>query len=208
VSVADDKVAEAAMLDGSPVGGSYEVLIVRYATRSTTRSEVFMNYRIHGEPDGPIDMDYFLWIARNRHHTVVIDTGFDPRVGRRRARTTLCEPARAFTALGVGLTDGPTVVLTHAHYDHIGNLSLFPNSPIVVARSELDFWAGALGWRGQFQHLVEAAEIAGLTSASADGRVQTFAGKLDVAPGIEVIEVGGHTPGQSNVRLQTSEGPV
>ena len=48
----------------------YQVTIVKYGTRSTVRSEVYLNYHVYGEPDGPIGMDYFFWLVRNRERTI------------------------------------------------------------------------------------------------------------------------------------------
>ena len=45
-------------------GSQHEVLIVRYGARTTTRSDVFLNYHAYGEPDGPMEMDYFFWVIR------------------------------------------------------------------------------------------------------------------------------------------------
>jgi glyoxylase-like metal-dependent hydrolase (beta-lactamase superfamily II) len=186
----------------------YEVLVVRYGSLVTTEGQTFLNHWIHGEPDRARTIDYFLWIARNGARTIVVDTGFDPAVGRRRGRTVRQDPRRVYELLGVDPATAPTVVVTHAHYDHIGNLSYFPESPLVVAGSELAFWGGPFAQRGQFSCLSEDTELAELAAADKAGRVMAFGGRHEVAPGVEVVEVGGHTSGQSIVIVDTKEGPV
>jgi glyoxylase-like metal-dependent hydrolase (beta-lactamase superfamily II) len=59
-----------------------------------------------------------------------------------------------------------------------------------------------------FHHSVEDKELETLRKAIKEERVVTFRDRFDVAPGVEVIEVGGHTPGQSMVKVNTSEGVV
>lgn len=186
----------------------YQVTIVKYGTRQTVRSDVFLNYHLYDEPDGPIGMDYFFWVVRNGSRTVVVDTGFSHAGGARRKRTTLIEPAAAFDALGVDRAVGPTVVVTHAHYDHIGNLDLFPASPLVLAEAEYEFWTGPHARRTLLHHSVEDDEIGYLRAAGAQRRLRMFADETEVAPGIRVIRIGGHTPGQSIVTVGTSAGMV
>jgi glyoxylase-like metal-dependent hydrolase (beta-lactamase superfamily II) len=191
-----------------PRPDQYEVVIVKYGTRETVRSDVYLNYHVYAEPDGPIGMDYFFWIVRNSERTIVVDTGFSAIGGANRERTPVLDVPTALAALGVDPLTAPPVVVTHAHYDHIGNLDLFPASTVVMAAAEYAFWTGPYAHRPLVHHSVEDAELAYLRRARAENRVTTFAGGHEVAPGVRLIEVGGHTPGQLLVRVETGDGPV
>lgn len=176
--------------------GDREVLAVRYGTRTATKAENFLNWHVYGEPDEPITLDYFFWIVRDSERTVVIDCGFAPDVGRRRGRTVLVDPVEALTALGIDPSGVERLVVSHAHYDHIGRLDHFPEAEIVMTRRELDFWTGPYAGRRQFAHPTEPEEIAALERAWDQGRVTTFDRALDLGGGLRLVEVGGHTPGQ------------
>jgi|SRR5690554_50275 len=189
-------------------GPLYEFVIVKYGTRRGHRSEVFLNYEIYREPDAPIDMDYFVWVIRNGERTVLVDTGFSPAGGANRNRTFVKDLPSIYEALGIDTAAPVTLVVTHAHYDHIGNLDLFPNAQIVIAQAEFDFWMCEMGERAQFRWSTEKEEIDALRAAHEEGRVRTFQGSFALAEGIEVMEVGGHTPGQAVVRVATSDGDV
>ena len=173
----------------------FEVSIVKYGTRSTVKSDVYLNFHIYQMPDQPIEMDYFFWVIRNDATTVVVDTGFSEHGGGVRARTFVIEPRRAFEALGVDPDSAPPVIVTHAHYDHIGNLDIFDKSRITMSRKELEFWLSPFSERAQFKHSVESDELKTLAAAHAQGRIDVFDGTHTLMPGIELIEVGGHTPG-------------
>ncbi|MGH9099758.1 MAG: N-acyl homoserine lactonase family protein [Acidimicrobiales bacterium] len=186
----------------------YEVFIVKHGTRAALRSEVFLNYSLYGEPDGPIGMDYFFWVLRNDARTVVVDTGFSRHGGDSRGRTRLADVSELLGALGVDVASGPPVVLTHAHYDHAGNLGLFTTSPVVMAAQELDFWNSRHAARTLFHHSVDDADLAHLQKVRAEDRLELFDGSYTVAPGVELLRVGGHTPGQTVILVKTADGTV
>lgn len=196
------------MTERTDDNGVYEVVIVKYGTRATTRSDVFLNFHLYRQVDEPMDMDYFFWVLRNERRTVVVDTGFSVAGGASRGRTQLAGVRELLEALGVDRAAGPTVVLTHAHYDHAGNLDLFPASRIVTSSAELEFWQGRHANKVLFHHSVDDEGVAELARANAEGRVDLFSGSCRVAPGIEVLELGGHTPGQAVVKVDTHDGVV
>jgi len=186
----------------------YQVTIVKYGTRSTVRSDVYLNYPLYHEDDATIGMDYFFWIVRNERRTIVVDTGFSPSGGQARNRTLLADVPALFRRFGVDPSAAPTVVLTHAHYDHAGNLDLFPSSRVVMSEREFSFWSGRHARRVLFHHAVDDDGLAYLQTVHDEGRLELFRGSTVVAPGIEVIDVGGHTPGQCVVKVSTSDGVV
>lgn len=187
---------------------AYEVLAVRYATRDTTRSDCFHRYHSYGEPDGPQRMDYFFWVLRDGRRTVLVDTGFAPAVGVRRGRTCLVPPVEALARLGIVPESVSQVVLTHLHYDHVGNVAAFPHAELVVSRRELDFWTGPFAERAQFAQIVEPAEIDRVAAARREGRVRCLEGDETIGPGIEALVVGGHSPGQLVLVIAGRAGPV
>lgn len=186
----------------------YQVTIVKYGTLATRKSSVYLNYSLYHDEDEEIRMDYFFWIIKNDARTVVVDTGFSRHGGDVRGRTTVRDVAELLAHFGVRPEQSPDVIITHAHYDHIGNLNLFPTSRVFMASSELAFWNSRHGERAMFHHSIEEAEIGYLNQVNEEGRLNLFEKSLEVAPGIVVEVVGGHTPGQAVVKVDTEEGAV
>jgi glyoxylase-like metal-dependent hydrolase (beta-lactamase superfamily II) len=185
---------------------TYEVVAIRYGTRAGHKGEIYLNYATYGEPDEPLGMDYYCWVARNANRTVLIDTGFGPEGGARRNRTTLVRPVDALASLGIDAATAPQVIVTHAHYDHIGNLAAFPAAEVIMTRREFEFWTGPYGRRQQFAWSTEESETAYLNVVQKEGRLTAVDAAYTVAPGIEVVPVGGHTPGQAIVLVATEDG--
>jgi len=184
----------------------WEVVAVRYATRTTRAREVYLNHHVYGEPDRDVQMDYFFWVVRNDERTVLIDTGFTPEVGRSRGRTMTCPVPEALQRLHVDPAEVDTVVITHAHYDHTGNLGLFDRAQVVISGRELDFWTGAYAHRVQFAHSAHWPDVELLADLDRAGRVTRVDGRHRLTDGIELMVVGGHTPGQLIVRVSTDWG--
>jgi len=192
------------------------VTALRYGTRSTTKSDVFLHFGLYGEADEPIQMDYYFWVACSTERTILVDCGFNEESGARRSRTMLCPPAAALRRIGIEPTDVSLLILTHAHYDHIGNIDQFPAAQLVMSAREYDFWTGPLASRPLFATSAETGDIEALVRARADGRLSLLPGapaggaavRQSVEAGVDVLDVGGHTPGQLVVLVRTGDSEV
>jgi glyoxylase-like metal-dependent hydrolase (beta-lactamase superfamily II) len=183
----------------------FEVYAVKYATREGRSSERFYGHDPH---DGPMRMDYYVWAAVSREHTVVIDAGFTPEVASRRKRDHLRSPAEGLGALGIDCATVPHLIVTHLHYDHVGNLDEFPNATFVVQDEEMAFWTGRYAGRAHFHSIVEVDDIVYLVRENFAGRVRFVDGSQEIVPGITVYRVGGHAAGLQVVRVKTERGNV
>jgi glyoxylase-like metal-dependent hydrolase (beta-lactamase superfamily II) len=183
-----------------------QVLAVKYGHRVATRAESYLNYHLYGEPDADLDIDYFFWVIRDGADVILVDTGFAPEVGQRRRREGYGTPAEALPGLGIAADDVTAVVITHAHWDHTGNVRQFPRAQLIMTEAEYGFWTSPLAGRRHFAAHSEPDEIALLARARAEDRVTLFTGGYPLAPGIELTEVGGHTPGQLIAAVTTPDG--
>lgn len=184
---------------------TFAVYAIRYATREARRGDAFYG----GDPhDGPMPMDYFVWAVVSDRETVVVDVGCTRAVAERRARTYLRSPGDGLAALGIEVAEVRQVVLTHLHYDHAGNVPLFPAATFVLQEDEMAFWTGRHAGRPLFRAIVEPADVAGLVYRNFEGRVRFVDGDAEVVPGITVHRVGGHAHGLQAVRVDVATGPV
>lgn len=143
------------------------------------------------------------YLLRSEDRTILIDAGMGdvdilgPGFGHMTA---------AMAATGVTPDDVDTVILTHAHPDHLGGLlaggtPVFANAEVIMAEAEAAFWLDA-GMMAQ-----APAEAQGLfqlvqgTVAAYGAQITQVADGAEVAPGITLAVSPGHTPGHSVLRI-------
>ncbi len=183
----------------------YELYAIKYGQREGRRAEHFQG----GDPhDGPMPLAYYIWVAVSDEHTVVIDLGFTIETGVRRGRVVQRTPAEGLQLLGIDAATVRHVIVTHFHFDHVGNVAEFPNATFVVQDGEMSFWTGRYASRGIFRNLVEPEDVLSLVRHNFDGRVHFVDGSAEVVPGIAVHRVGGHAPGLQVATVETARGRV
>ncbi|MEJ2760032.1 MAG: N-acyl homoserine lactonase family protein [Gammaproteobacteria bacterium] len=182
----------------------FEVYAIRYATVARTMGENFIGA---ADPhEAATDMDYYVWLARNSDQTWVIDTGFNADAAKRRKRTFLRSPVEGLKKLGVEAADAENVIVTHLHYDHIGNFDLFPKARFHLQDAEMMYATGRHMASRFFSAAYEADEVAEMVRNVYAGRVVFHDGDVELAPGLSLHLVGGHTMGLQTVRLWTRVG--
>jgi glyoxylase-like metal-dependent hydrolase (beta-lactamase superfamily II) len=192
---------------------SYRVLAVHYAERETTFGDAYYRWSTYGEPDGPLARSYYFWVLEPLHAPssppIVLDCGFEPARGERLGRRCLCAPAEALARLGIDPAAVELLVISHIHYDHVGNLGLFANARMPVARAELEFWLeDPVAERPQFAAHSDPDGIELLRRAVAEERVEVIEDRAEVATGITAVRLGGHAPGQLVFEVAGEHGPV
>ena len=184
------------------MAGNYRIYAVRYAHRDTNTSDVF--YR--DTKRAPIGMDYFVWALTDGTRTVVVDLGFTEAVGTARGRTFLRCPSRGLTELGIDCARVDDVIVSHFHYDHVGNYALFPRATFHVQDTEMAFYTGRHAGRPAFRHSIEVEDVCAMVRLNYEGRVAFVDGEKEIVPGISVHKVGGHTAGMQIITVATSRG--
>jgi glyoxylase-like metal-dependent hydrolase (beta-lactamase superfamily II) len=180
----------------------YRIYAVRYAHRACTTSEAF-----YGDYHrAPMTMDYFVWALTNGRETVVVDLGFTESVGTRRGRQFLRCPGKGLSEIGVEAAAVKHVILSHFHYDHVGNYALFPNATFYVQDSEMAFYTGRNAALPAFRHSVEVDDVCALIRLNYERRMQFVDGSREIVPGIAVHHVGGHTAGMQIVTVAHAKG--
>jgi glyoxylase-like metal-dependent hydrolase (beta-lactamase superfamily II) len=107
---------------------------------------------------------------------------------------------------GVKPEEVDIVVLTHLHWDHVGNVTKFPNAEFIVSEEELKFAlnplpplyvayeALQLGMQPFFMKVIEKIRTVDMK-------------EKEIVEGVRVIPLPGHTPGSIGLVVETEKGP-
>ncbi len=183
----------------------HEVYAVRYASHARMRSE---NY-IFGDPhDEMTSISYYVWVIKGPHGTFVVDTGFDEAAAKERARQIIHPVGEGLKALGVE----PDDVATSSSPTCIGTMpAITICSPTRAITCRTPRWptppAAACATR------CCAFRSARTTCTRWCGKVYAYRcefhdGAEELAPGITVHKIGGHSKGLQCVRVKTKRGIV
>jgi glyoxylase-like metal-dependent hydrolase (beta-lactamase superfamily II) len=181
----------------------FEVFAIRYATAARRSAENFIGGDAH---ESGAHMDYFVWLARNASHSIVIDTGFNAAAAHRRQREFLRSPVDGLRMLGVDAAAVRDVVITHLHYDHIGNFDLFPQARFHLQDRELAYATGRFMALDFFSAAYEVDEVVAMVRNVYAKRVVFHDGDGQIVDGLSVHHIGGHTAGLQAVRVWTRIG--
>ena len=153
-------------------------------------------------------LDYYVWVIKGgraqhrRGHRLRRRRGRQPRThaaapGGRGAGRGRCRPA-----------DVQDVVITHMHYDHAGNMALFPRARFHVQDAEMAYCTGRAMTHRHLSAHFDAEDVVTMVRRVYDGRVVFHAGDSALCPGVTLHHLPGHTLGLQAVRVETARGPV
>ena len=189
------------------MGNAYEIYALRYATMSPRTAH--MNYLLPDPHETTAqDLDYFVWLIRGHGRDILVDTGFNAEEAQQRNRKLTLNPVDALARFGVDADAIKDVVVTHLHYDHAGNLDRFPNARFHLQDREMSYATGRCMCHGLLRHPFSVEHVTLMVRHVFNERVTFHSGDGEVAPGVTLHRVGGHSDGLQVVRVGTARGPV
>ncbi len=165
--------------------------------------------------EGVMDLPFSFILARQGARNLLIDTGFmqdDNCSGfsRKFGIPTWISPLRMLAELGLKAEDISDIVVSHAHFDHMGAIAEFPVAQIYIQKSELLSWYEMIALPRRFGHLtaiIDPDNLRTALEASIQHRVTLIDGDKDnILPGLHLRLGAGHTLGQQFAVIETEAG--
>ena len=184
--------------------GDWEIYAVKYAERlAPSRRDCFLFDDAYQDP---CQLDYFVWVLRQGQRTILVDTGYDSLEADRRERAILRSPVEALVPFGLRPEDVNEVIVTHLHYDHAGGLHLFPNARLHLQAAEMAYATGPCMCHDALRMPFSADHVCETIQRLYSGKVSFCDGDAEIADGLTVHRIGGHSRGLQAVRVRTRVG--
>lgn len=181
----------------------YSVYAIKYAHHDRLSSANFIGGDSH---ETPMPLAYFVWAVVGPSRTFLVDTGFDAAAATQRGRRITKPVEQGLAAIGIEPSAVQDVVITHMHYDHAGNRSLFPTARYHLQDREMAYCTGRCMCHAAMNHPFDVKDVSSMVERVFDGRVQFHDGDSQLTSGLSLHLVGGHTNGLQVARVRTAKG--
>lgn len=188
----------------------YEIYAIRYATSGPQRMRFHNCLFCHpGDVhDALMPMDFFVWVVKNANRTVVVDTGSRDWKCRQRGHEFIRCPTEGLQALGLDPAKVDDVIVTHMHWDHAGNIDKFTNAKVHLQTAEMRNVTGQDMADPTINSYFLVDDVCTVVKRLFEGDVLFHEKTHEIAPGLTLHEVGGHSAGMQVVRVYTQRGWV
>lgn len=183
----------------------HEIYAIKYGHHDRQSRENYIGGDAH---DVLQPLDFYVWAIVGPHGTFVVDTGFDEVMAKKRSRNIVKPVGDGLKALGIAPDSVKDVIVSHLHYDHTGNYDLFPNARYHLQDTEMAYATGRCMCHPHLRLPFEIDDVIAMVRKVFTGRVRFHDGVDEVAPGITVHKIGGHSKGLQCVRVKTRRGHV
>lgn len=184
----------------SPVPPPYSIEAIRYATVPGFP----LRGLVMGAPEAEkIDIAMVVWLIRGGGKAILFDSGFHREKWMKQFTITdYVRPDEAVRAAGVPPEDVTDIVISHAHWDHMGGIDLFPRATVWIQKDEYTYYTGA-AWQAGGQHGgIDPEDVAALVRINTEGRLRFVDGDdVEILPGIRAYTGARHTFASQYVRV-------
>jgi glyoxylase-like metal-dependent hydrolase (beta-lactamase superfamily II) len=184
----------------SPAAPAYSIEAVRYAT--VPRFPV--SALVMGAPKAEtIDIAMVVWLIRGGGRNVLFDSGFHRDKWMKQFQIAdYAAPDEAVRAAGVRPEEVTDVVISHAHWDHMGGIDLFPRATVWIQKDEFAYYTGAAWQEGGRHGGIDPEDLFALVKLNTEGRLRLVAGDdVELLPGLRVYTGARHTYASQYLRV-------
>ena len=171
-----------------PVAASpeYSIQAVRYASAEGEVAGLVM-----GAPKGEkINIAMVVWLIRGGGHNILFDSGYHRDTFLKYFPSTeYLRPDEAVKLAGVEPEEVTDIVISHAHWDHMGGIDLFPKATVWIQKEEFRYYTGDAWQHGGNHGGIDPEDVQQLVKLNTEGRLRLVDGD-----NVEIFPASAPTP--------------
>jgi glyoxylase-like metal-dependent hydrolase (beta-lactamase superfamily II) len=193
--------AIAATLIGSASTPDYTIEAIRYAN---SPGDSVAEMVIGAPQEEKIDTVYALWLIRGGGRNILFDSGFHrQRWFKEFTIKDYLRPDEAVRLAGVKPDEVTDVVISHAHWDHMGGIDLFPKANVWIQKDEFRYYTGDAWQPGGDHGGIDPDDVRQLVRLNTEGRLRWVDGDdVEIFPGIRAYTGARHTFASQYLRVE------
>lgn len=159
---------------------------------------------VGGPQDEKVDVDFVVWLIRGGGRNILFDSGFHHEQYFKQWHVTdYLRPDEAVQQAGVRPEDVTDIVISHAHWDHMGGIDLFPKATVWIQKDEYRYYTGEAWQNGGHHGGIDPDDVQQLVKLNTAGRLRLVDGdNVEILPGIRVFVGSRHTYASQYLRVE------
>jgi len=178
----------------------YSIQAIRYGSADDEVASLVM-----GAPKGEkINLALVIWLIHGGGHNILLDSGYHRDTFLKQFPSTdYIRPDEAVKLAGVQPEDITDIVISHAHWDHMGGIDLFPKATVWIQKEEFRYYTGEAWQPGGDHGGIDPDDVQQLVKLNTEGRLRLVDGdNLELFPGIRAYSGGRHTYASQYLRVE------
>ena len=154
--------------------------------------------------DEKVDIAMVIWLIRGGGRTILFDSGFHrEKWFKYFPMNDYLRPDEAVKLAGVKPEEVTDIVISHAHWDHMGGIDLFPKANVWIQKEEYRYYTGEAWQPGGNHGGIDAEDVKQLVQLNTEGRLRLVDGdNVEILPGVRVYTGARHTYASQYLRVE------
>lgn len=189
---------------GTAVSGTdapaYSIQAIRYATAPDIPAGMLV---VGASQEEKLEIAMVVWLIRGGGRTILFDSGFyRGQWFKSFPMKDYLRPDEAVKLAGVAPEEVTDVVISHAHWDHMGGIDLFPKAAVWIQKQEYAYYTQDAWQPGGRHGGIDPEDVAALVRLNTEGRVRLVDGDdVEIFPGIRAYTGARHTFASQYLRV-------
>jgi len=189
-----------AFLPANAATPEYSIQAIRYAN---SPGDSVADLVMGAPKDEKIDTVYVIWLIRGGGKSILLDSGSHLQKWFKYGMTDYLRPDEAVKLAGVGPDEVTDIVISHAHWDHMGGMRFFPKAIVWIQKEEFRYYTGEAWQRGGNHGGIDPDDVQELVRLNTTGRLRLVDGdNIEIFPGIRAYTGARHTYASQYLRVE------